>query len=160
MAFVDLIATDNRNIVIAQTIKFSRFDSKEKADQAIELPFILNNRRNSMLKRNLARIFVVAVIVCITYTDSFADIRIRFARGRTSATIPGSMAANRSQCYVAGASRGQTINATVSSRNGKVTFVDTGETSYSKNLERSGDHTFCVRNHGGATTYTLTVSIQ
>ena len=113
-----------------------------------------------MLKRNLARIFVVTVILCMTYTDSFADIRVRFARGRTSATIPSSVAANRAQCFVAGASRGQTINATVSSRNGKVTFVDTGETSYSKYLERSGDHSFCVRNYGGATSFTLTVSIQ
>ncbi len=113
-----------------------------------------------MLKRNFVRIFIVAMIVCITYTDSFADIRVRFARGRTSATLPGSISGDRAQCFVAGASRGQTINATVSSRNGKVTFVDTGETSYSKYLERSGDHSFCVRNYGRATTYTVTVSIQ
>ena len=113
-----------------------------------------------MLKRNLARIFVLTVIVCMTYTDSFADIRVRFARGRTSATMANSIAANRAQCYIAGAGRGQTINATLSSRNGKVTFVDSGETSYSKYLERSGDHTFCVRNYGRLTSYTLTVSIQ
>lgn len=113
-----------------------------------------------MLKRNLARVFVLAIIVCMTNTDSFADIRIRFARGRTSATIPGTVARNRAQCFGAGARREQTINATVSSRNGKVTFVDTRETSYTKYLERSGDHSFCVRNYGAATTYTLTVSIQ
>ena len=113
-----------------------------------------------MLKRNLAKIFVLTVIVCMTYTDSFADIRVRFARGRTSATMPGPIAGDRAQCFVAGASRGQRINATISSRNGKVTFVDTGETNYSKDLERSGDHSFCVRNYGRATTYTLTVSIQ
>ena len=113
-----------------------------------------------MLKRNLVRIFAVTMIVFMTYSDSFADIRVRFAPGRTSATMSNTIAADRAQCYVAGARRGQTINATLSSRNGRVTFVDTGETSYSKYLERNGDHTFCVRNYGRATSYSLTVSIQ
>ncbi len=100
------------------------------------------------------------MIVFMTYSNSFGDIRVRFGRGRTSATMSGSIRANSPQCYVANAGRGQTINATLSSRNGRVDFVDTGDTSYSNYLERTGDHHFCVRNYGGRpTTYTITVSI-
>jgi hypothetical protein len=113
-----------------------------------------------MLKRNLARIFVVTMIVCVTCTDSFADIRVRFARGRTSATMAGSIRSGAAVCYVAGAKNGQTLNATVSSRNGRVNFRSTGDTSYSETFDFSGDHRFCLYNNGGLTTYTLTVSIQ
>ena len=113
-----------------------------------------------MLKRNFLRTFVVAVIVCMTYTDSFADIRVRFARGRTSATMTGSLRGGRAVCYVAGARRGQALNATVSSRNGKVSFRATGDTSYSETFDSAGDHRFCLNNNGGLSGYTLTVSIQ
>lgn len=113
-----------------------------------------------MLKRNLARIFVVAVIVCMTSADSFADIRVRFARGRTSATMTGSIRRVGAICYVAGARRGQTLNATVSSRNGRVNFRSTGDTSFSEYMDYTGDHRLCIYNSGGLTSYTLTVSIQ
>ncbi|MFN0279577.1 MAG: hypothetical protein ACKVRN_13425 [Pyrinomonadaceae bacterium] len=113
-----------------------------------------------MSKQSLAKIFAVLMISLITCSDALADIRVRFARGRTSATMSGSLRSGGSVCYVAGARRGQTLNATLSSRNGRVTFSDSGETSYSQYLDWSGDHTFCVNNDGRATTYTLTVSIQ
>ena len=113
-----------------------------------------------MLKRNFLRIFVIAVIVCMTYTDSFADIRVRFARGRTSTTMTGSLRGGGAACYVAGARRGQTLNATVSSRNGRVNFRSTGDTSYSETFDFTGDHRFCIYNNGGVSGYTLTVSIQ
>ncbi len=112
-----------------------------------------------MLKRNIARIFVLAVVVCMTYTDSFADIRVRFARGRTSATMTGSIRGGGVVCYVANARAGQTMNATVSSRNGKVNFRSTGDTSYSESMDYSGDHRLCIANRGGLTSYTFTVSI-
>lgn len=113
-----------------------------------------------MSKRNLARIFVLTVIVCMTCTDGFADIRVRFARGRTSATMTGSIRGGGAVCYVAGARRGQTLSATVSSRNGRVNFRATGDTSYSENMDYTGDHQLCIYNNRGPTTYTLTVSIQ
>lgn len=113
-----------------------------------------------MLKRNLARIFVLMLIVCMTYTDSFADIRVRFARGRTSATMTGTIRGGGNVCYVAGARAGQTLNATVSSRNGRVNFRTTGDTSYSESIDYTGDHRLCIHNNGGVSTYTLTVSIQ
>lgn len=113
-----------------------------------------------MLKRNLVRIFVVSVILCMTYTDIFADIRVRFARGRTSATLSGPISGGGSVCFVAGARGGQTLNAAVSSTNGRARFMDSGETSYSLYIDRTGDNSFCINNNGRSTRYTLTVSIQ
>ncbi len=100
------------------------------------------------------------MIVCVTCTDSFADIRVRFARGRTSATMTGSIRGGGAICYVAGARRGQTLSATVSSKNGRVNFRSTGDTSYSETFDFSGDHRLCIYNNGGLSGYTLTVSIQ
>ncbi len=102
---------------------------------------------------------VFSIILALSAVN-LADIRIRFARGRTSATVSGSIRAGGRVCYVAGARRGQTLNAVLSSRSGKVNFFETGETSYSFVVDRGGDQTLCVDNVGGSTTYTLTVSIQ
>ncbi len=102
---------------------------------------------------------VFSIVLALSVVN-LADIRIRFARGRTSATVTGSIRAGGRVCYVAGARRGQTLNAVLSSRSGKVNFLETGETSYSFVVDRSGDQTLCVDNVGGSTTYTLTVSIQ
>ncbi len=99
-------------------------------------------------------------MVCVTCTDSFADIRVRFARGRTSSTMTGRLGGGGAVCYVAGARRGQTLNATISSRNGRANFRSTGDTSYTETFDVSGDQRFCIYNNGRLTTYTLTVSIQ
>ncbi|HEX8246786.1 MAG TPA: hypothetical protein VF599_01270, partial [Pyrinomonadaceae bacterium] len=63
-------------------------------------------------------------------------------------------------CYVARASAGQTLTATVSSRSGQVRILESGETSYQMEMESSGDHAVCVDNLRGATTYSLTISIR
>lgn len=102
---------------------------------------------------------VISMILALSVVN-LADIRIRFARGRTSATVTGTIRAGGRVCYIAGARRGQTLNAVLSSRSGKVNFLETGETSYSFVVERGGDQTLCVDNVGGSTSYTLTVSIQ
>ena len=39
-------------------------------------------------------------------------------------------------------------------------IFESGETSYSYEVEQSGDQSVCVDNLAGATTYTLTVSIR
>src|SRR5438094_933501 len=113
-----------------------------------------------MLKRNLIRIFAVTMIIFMAYSVSFGDIRIRFARGRTSATMSGSLRGGGVVCYVAGARDGQTLSATVSSRNGRVDFLDMNSTSYSEFMKFTGDHRLCISNNGRTTRYTLTVSIR
>ncbi|MBX7054680.1 MAG: hypothetical protein K1X36_06975 [Pyrinomonadaceae bacterium] len=112
-----------------------------------------------MMRIMFKPVAVFSIVLALSVVN-LADIRIRFARGRTSATVTGSIRAGGRVCYVAGARRGQTLNAVLSSRSGKVNFLETGETSYSFVVDRSGDQTLCVDNVGGSTTYTLTVSIQ
>ncbi len=113
-----------------------------------------------MLKKITAKIPVVGMILMLVGIDVLADIRIRFARGRTSATVKGKVGRGGRICYIAGAKAGQTLSANISSRSGKVMIFESGETSYSQNVEYSGDQSICVDNIAGATTYTLTVSIQ
>ncbi len=113
-----------------------------------------------MIKRNLVKIFAIAMVVIMTYSNGFADIRVRFARGRTSATMGGTLRGGGSVCYVANARSAQTLTATVSSANGRVNFRANGDTSFSENLDFSGDHRFCIYNAGRTSRYTLTVSIQ
>jgi hypothetical protein len=111
--------------------------------------------------RNLLVKLLVLVMVTLTISETaLADTRIRFARGRTSATVSGRVGTGGRVCYVARANAGQTLNAAISSRSGQVRIFESGETSYSLNVEYSGDQSICVDNYRGATTYTLTVSIR
>lgn len=108
----------------------------------------------------MKKLFVIIAITAFANVAAFADIRIRFAKGRTSATVTGRVARGGRVCYFAGARVGQQFTATVSSRSGKVRIFESGETSYSYEVEQSGDQSICVDNLAGATTYSLTVSIK
>jgi hypothetical protein len=106
------------------------------------------------------KIVAVFAIAAFCNVSALADTRIRFAKGRTSATVSGRVARGGRVCYVAGARTGQQLTATISSRSGKVRIFESGETSYSYEVEQSGDQSVCVDNLVGATTYSLTVSIR
>ena len=112
------------------------------------------------MKKLIVKLLVVMMVVLSVSETGFADIRIRFARGRTSATMSGRIGTGGRVCYVANARAGQTITATVSSRSGQVRIFESGETSYQTEVEYSGDQSVCVDNLRGATTYSLTVSIR
>lgn len=113
-----------------------------------------------MKRTKLAKIIVISLLMCTLCAEGFADIRIRFARGRTSATVTGKISNGGRVCYVAGAKRGQTLTATISSATGRVQIFESGDTSYTNEIEYSGDQSVCVDNLGRATSYTLTVSIR
>ena len=107
-----------------------------------------------------SKIFAFITIAASANIAAFADTRIRFAKGRTSATVTGRVSNGGRVCYFAGAKPGQQFTATVSSRSGKVVIFESGETSYAYEVETRGDQSVCVDNIGGATTYSLTVSIK
>jgi hypothetical protein len=113
-----------------------------------------------MTRTPLFRIIAISTLIFATAVYSLADIRIRFAPGRTSATVSGRVANGGRVCYVAGAKSGQTLTATLSSATGKAQIFESGETSYSLKVEMPGDQSICVDNLGRATPYTLTVSIR
>jgi hypothetical protein len=122
------------------------------------------NRKLSLIVKSLI-IKSVAVLMIIGTMDSaaFSQTRIRFARGRASATVSGSIAAYGSRSYVLGAQRGQTMTVSVRSNNGDVHVdiggndVGTGETI---ELRSTDDYIITVHNEGGATRYSLYVSIR
>ncbi|HSI89082.1 MAG TPA: hypothetical protein VK918_08505 [Pyrinomonadaceae bacterium] len=112
------------------------------------------------MNTNFTRTIAAAVLIAAASLSTFAEIRIRFAKGRTSATVAGRVAEGGRICYVAGARRGQLLTATVSSNTGRVSIFESGETAYSYDIEVSGDQSVCVDNLGRAATYRLTVSIR
>jgi hypothetical protein len=92
-------------------------------------------------------------------TAGDAQTRIRFARGRTSATVSGSVLGGGERTYVLGARRGQYLSGNVSSRNGCVKFTD-GATSVGFTTD-AGDNILSITNYcSRRTTFTMTVSIN
>lgn len=113
-----------------------------------------------MFKNSFVKIFIAAALMVSFSAQTFADIRIRFAKGRTSATMKGRIGSGGRVCYSAVARPGQYLTATVSSASGKVQIFESGETSYSYEVTDQGSQSICVDNLSRATTYTLTVSIR
>jgi len=117
-----------------------------------------------MLKKIGVKFLVLMMIGVMFTTDSMAQTRIRFARGRSSASVSGTIRPGTSvRSYVLRATAGQTLTATLSSGNGKCDFTqgDYEDTQYSQVIDEDGDVTFSIDNHGTrATNFTLTVSIK
>ena len=106
--------------------------------------------------------FTILLVSVMAYTAGYPQTRVRFARGRTSATVRGKLGGRGSAQYVLGARDGQTILATVSSANGKVTITGanaSGSTDYEV-AATDGNNDIGIYNPGGATSFTLTISIR
>lgn len=119
------------------------------------------------MRRNISYILALAMVFVMTTTDLSAQTRIRFAKGRTSKTVTGTIGVNRGvaganyRTFVVGARAGQTISATVSSGNGKVSFADNDSTSLRIRTSYNGDYEISIYNGGARNaTYSLTVSIR
>ena len=119
------------------------------------------------MKKTASTILVLAMTVLMATADLAAQSRIRFRRGSTSASVSGRIGVNRGvaganyRSYVVRANGGQTISATLSSRNGKVAFAENDQTSYTIQTDSARDYEIHIYNGGAnSTTYTLTVSIQ
>lgn len=116
-----------------------------------------------MLKKVGLNVLIIALISLMSVSDSLAQTRIRFQRGRSSATVTGTLAAGATRGFVLGARAGQTLTATLSCGNGKCDFTqgELHDTSYSNYVEENGDVYISIDNHGSrATRFTMTVSIQ
>jgi hypothetical protein len=117
-----------------------------------------------MFRKLGVKILILAMMSVMLTTDSLAQTRIRFARGRSSASVSGTVRpGTRVRTYVLRAMAGQTLTATISSGNGKCDFTqgEYEDTQYSQLIEETGDVVFSIDNHGSrATTFTLTVSIK
>lgn len=95
-----------------------------------------------------------------------AQTRVRFARGKSSATMTGSIGRKASKCYLLGARDGQLIEAKLRSRSGKAQFLfHFGAGPYKGGEEYStsaahGDNEVCIENFDQPTTFFLTIWIK
>lgn len=112
------------------------------------------------------KILVLIIILIVSSSDILAQTRIRFARGKSSATVTGTIAKNGSKCYFLSANEGQWLKAKLRSRSGDAQFLFymgaspyKGGTSYETTTTK-GDNEVCIENPGNSTTFTLTVSIR
>jgi hypothetical protein len=106
----------------------------------------------------LTRGMVVLVAVTILGSASLAQTRIRFARGRTSASVSSSIGGKSQRKYMLAAREGQTLSANVSSRNGCV-VLGNQETSTSYETDAGDNYIDLFNRCGTATSFTLTVSV-
>lgn len=120
----------------------------------------IDSKMNRIGIKVLAGVF--AVMLMVSTVMAAPRTRVRFKPGRNSTTVTGKLAASGLKTYVLRAQQGQTLTATLSSGNGKVDFTqgNVHDTQYSVQVESTGDVEVLIDNHGGATTYTLTISIQ
>ena len=119
------------------------------------------------MKKSFSTILALSLMLLLTTADAAAQRRIRFRRGSTSATVSGTIGANRGvagpnyRSFVLRAGPGQTISATLSSGNDRVWFVENDQTSYSVQTHGTRDYVIRIYNGGeNGTNFTLTVSIQ
>ena len=123
----------------------------------------MKGKLNLIIKSIVIKSFAVLMIIGMTNSDLFAQTRIRFARGRTSTTVAGSLSAGSERSYILRASAGQTMTVRVSSRSGDVSVdlggndVGTGDTV---ELRSTDEYIITVHNNGGSTSYSLYVSIR
>jgi hypothetical protein len=118
----------------------------------------------------VTKILAVALLVASFSTDTFALSRIRFARGRSSATVSGTLRAGQTTKYVLRASEYQTMTVTLRSGNDNISFNIVDEHGIFDNYydgyaqvetDANGDHWITLKNRGrSATRYTMTVRIR
>ncbi len=112
-----------------------------------------------MLKKITTQILMLAMVLLLMNSHLFAQTRIRFRTGSTSATVSGRIAAGARRSFVLKAYPGQYLSATISSRNGCVVFGN-GGTSASYATRLGNNYIYISNNCGGATSFSLTVSIS
>ena len=123
----------------------------------------MNRKLNTAIKTFIIKTFAVLMIVGMMDSSAFSQTRIRFARGRSSTTVSGSLSAGAERSYILRASAGQTMTVRVTSRNGNV-WVDLGGnnvgTAETVELHSTDEYIITVHNDGGATGYSLYVAIR
>lgn len=116
-----------------------------------------------MLKKITVKLLALMIIFLLTGNDLSAQTRIRFAKGRSSATLSGTIQPNSNRTFMVRASAGQTARVSVSPRGLKI-FSDAapkGESGSSSFDTYSGDNEFGLYNPTNrAIRYTMTISIR
>lgn len=116
-----------------------------------------------MNRRSAFKVIALLLVLIVSSTDVLAQKRIRFARGKSSATVRGPISADGYLEYTVNGRAGQVMTIEIRSGNGAVVVNAGTATGKSFTIEMTGgDHLLSVVNTSKrtATNYTLTVSIR
>ncbi|MDQ3088921.1 MAG: hypothetical protein M3Q78_10030 [Acidobacteriota bacterium] len=111
------------------------------------------------MKKLNVKAIVLMLILVVSSSDLFAQTRIRFARGRTSASVSGTLYGGGECQYILGARYGQYLTGNISSRGGCVTYTG-GSTSFSYKTENGNNYLDLINNCRRSASFTMTVSIR
>ena len=129
------------------------------------------------MHRKLGAWFLISLLVVASFGFPPGDgvtKRIRFAKGKSSATVSGAVIRGDRDIYILGARGGQSMTVKITSPENKAVFMienphgeyfaGLGEGDDARNativLDDNGDHRIIVGGTRGNTTYKLTVSIR
>lgn len=110
------------------------------------------------MKKISIKLLILAAFLFVASSDLFAQTRINFARGRTSASVSGRINGEMDRSYVLSARNGQWLTASVSSRNGCVQF-NNGSTGISYETGNGNNYLYIYNRCRNTTSFTITVSI-
>lgn len=116
-----------------------------------------------MLRTYLRKTYISISCISLLFIGvyhAFPNILVKFPPGKNEVTVSGRIGAARKVCYFVSGKTGQTLKASVSSRNGFVSIFESGEKEYEYVLDVPGKASVCVDNLGRATTFSLTISMK
>lgn len=116
-----------------------------------------------MLKKLFVYFVLLTTMSFMTSIELYAQTRIRFARGRSSATVTGTIPAKSNKFYVVGATAGQEANVSVSPSKLYIfnTAAPKGEAGSSSFETDNGDNEFGIYNPTNhSINFTMTISIH
>lgn len=111
------------------------------------------------MKKLLTTVIFLATIAAAIPEVSAQIVRIRFARGRTSTTVTGTLGSIGERDYVLRAFAGQYLSATVSSKSGCVKF-STIETAQAYRTDEGDNWLKLMNMCRRPASFTMTVSIR
>jgi hypothetical protein len=111
------------------------------------------------MKKPLTTFIVLVTIGAAIPEVSAQIVRIRFARGRTSTTVTGTLASIGERDFVLKAAAGQYLSATVSSSGGCVKF-STIETAQAYRTDEGDNWLKLMNMCRRSASFTMTVSIR
>lgn len=112
-----------------------------------------------MFKKVTLLVFLLSTIFVAVTTDVSGQTRIRFAKGRYTATVSGRLPYTYFRDYVVNAREGQFLMVSVKSGTGLVVVANNYDTLYSREIWESGDYSFQILNTGPTTWFRVTVTI-
>ena len=123
---------------------------------------LMKTKLSLVIKTLIIKSCMILMIVGMTDSAAFSQTRIRFAPGRSSATVSGSLASRGTRSYILNASAGQSMTVRVKSGN---VWVDIGGNDVGKGvtieLRSTDSYIITVHNAGNGTTkYSLYIGIS